>query len=82
MNIKNLLAIITLACFTFSVSSEALHAAWDITVKQKLSLANRYIIPQNCGSITESKLFDSKQIVITIQDLHCHSSLEKHLAMY
>lgn len=38
------------------------------------------IIPSSLGKITSAKYFDSKDIIINIQDLHCHAETQRKIA--
>ncbi|MGA2091633.1 MAG: hypothetical protein ABSH12_09280, partial [Endomicrobiales bacterium] len=38
------------------------------------------LISSDCGRITDEKFFDSNQIVINIQDLHCHAEVQRNIS--
>jgi len=83
MNIKKILSVVTAACFTFSfVFGETLHAALDAPADagRALPALEDFVIPQSCGRITDSKLFGSKQVVVNIQDLHCHPEVQRNIS--
>jgi cellulose synthase/poly-beta-1,6-N-acetylglucosamine synthase-like glycosyltransferase len=86
MNADKICAIITLSCFLFSfVCSEPLQAIVDMRAES--SAAGRFnkpagdlLIPQSCGRITDGRAFGSRQVVINIQDLHCHAEVQRNIA--
>ncbi|MCB4792719.1 MAG: 6-phosphofructokinase, partial [Elusimicrobia bacterium] len=80
---KKLVSIIILTSFLVSfVFNDALHAVLDVKVisKQPLPVLEDFIIPQTSGRVTDSKFFDSKQIIVNIQDLHCHSEVQRNIS--
>ena len=38
------------------------------------------IIPMSLGKVTSAKYFDSEDIIINIQDLHCHAETQRKIA--
>ncbi len=82
MNITKFISIVTLTCFVFcSVLSETLQASLNFN-KGPITCENLEdtIVPQSYGRITDSKIFDSRQIVINIQDLHCHAEVQRNIS--
>jgi nucleoside-diphosphate-sugar epimerase/bisphosphoglycerate-independent phosphoglycerate mutase (AlkP superfamily)/uncharacterized protein with ATP-grasp and redox domains len=84
MNFKKGITLFTLFCFVFSfILSDALHAAVAIkadTEKQLRRNLEEFVISPGFGRITGQKLFDTRQIVINIQDLHCHPGVQHNIA--
>ncbi|MCX5781262.1 MAG: hypothetical protein NT145_00945, partial [Elusimicrobia bacterium] len=75
-------AVFTAACFLFTCTSSSVHAA--IALAQETAaenaLANSSFLPAETGNITDAKFFDSKKIVINIQDLHCNPEAQKNIS--
>ncbi|MCX5782213.1 MAG: hypothetical protein NT145_05865, partial [Elusimicrobia bacterium] len=81
---KKVVAVLTVTAFLFtSVFSQALHALavtdGDITRQVKLTL-DGLTIPYSLGRITDGRCFDSDKVVINIQDLHCHSEVQRNIS--
>ncbi|MBN1621532.1 MAG: hypothetical protein JW871_02960, partial [Endomicrobiales bacterium] len=83
LNFKKIIATITLGCFVFTfVLSQSLHAVVEKKRETRKinSISEEFIIPYTAGRISDAKCFDSDQIVINIQDLHCHPEVQKNIA--
>ncbi|MCX5782446.1 MAG: hypothetical protein NT145_07065, partial [Elusimicrobia bacterium] len=83
MNFKKGVALVTLVLFTFSsVFSGTARAVFDVKIGAKQILENiqDLVIPQSAGRITDGQLFDSKQLVINIQDLHCNPEVQRNIS--
>jgi phosphoglucomutase len=44
------------------------------------SVVSDFVIPYTAGRITDAKCYDSKKVVIHIQDLHCHPEVQRNIA--
>ncbi|MDD2524380.1 MAG: CPBP family intramembrane metalloprotease [Endomicrobiaceae bacterium] len=74
------ISIITTVSFLFTgVFSEIVFASIDI---EKANLNKEILntfIPSSIGRITSAKYYDSDEVVINIQDLHCHVETQKNI---
>src|SRR3972149_3650600 len=76
-------AVVTALCFIYtSVISQALYAAVNTSreVKKFESVLNDFIIPYTQGRITDATYYGTKQVVINIQDLHCHPEVQRNIS--
>jgi len=82
MIFKKAVAVFTVSCFLFSsVFNETLQASLN-AVSSAAATGNldARIVASSCGRITENEEFDSKQIVINVQDLHCHPEVQRNIS--
>jgi hypothetical protein len=72
----------TAACFMLtSVFGQAAGAAAvPVSGKAGTVSVDDPVIPSTAGRITDARCYDSKQVVIHIQDLHCHGDVQKNIA--
>ncbi|MFH1319445.1 MAG: hypothetical protein ABII90_02175 [Bacteroidota bacterium] len=83
IKLKKIISVITLTCFLVSsVFGELLNAtlAMKVEPRKHEQILEDFVIPPGYGRCTDSKLFDSKQIVINIQDLHCHPEVQRNIS--
>ncbi|MGA2090301.1 MAG: hypothetical protein ABSH12_02435 [Endomicrobiales bacterium] len=81
--LNKLVAVLTTLCFIFSsILTQPLRAISMAGPGPVLPavLQEDPFIPSNCGAITEEKYFGSKQVVINIQDLHCHTEVQMNIS--
>lgn len=55
------------------------YAGADIVRKELPKVKSDFSIPSSAGKITASGYYGSDEIVINIQDLHCHSEVQKNI---
>ncbi|MCX5781990.1 MAG: hypothetical protein NT145_04720, partial [Elusimicrobia bacterium] len=83
-NFKKAVAVVTVTAFLFtSVFSQALHAiaVTNGETSQQVKLAlDGLTIPYSLGRITDGRYFGSDKVVINIQDLHCHSEVQRNIS--
>lgn len=82
-NIKKTVAVIVVTCFTFSfILSQPIQAVLEN--KRNSSkfehIFDEFAIPSSTGRITKVKDSGSRQLVINIQDLHCHPEVQRNIA--
>ncbi|MGA2091203.1 MAG: hypothetical protein ABSH12_07085, partial [Endomicrobiales bacterium] len=74
-------AVVTLVCFSItsflSVPAHALNMPSPAITSPG---AENAIIPSDIGRITDEKYFGSQQVVINIQDLHCHPEVQMNIS--
>lgn len=83
MGAKKIASLLTIGSFLLSCGvSERLLAATDPAPPPQLSAPDRnpVLLTQQYGRITDARLSGSGQIVITIQDLHCHPEVQRNIA--
>ena len=82
-NFMKTIAVITTCCFLLtSVTGRAVSAVIE-TTRQTAEIGRMFPgpdLPSTAGRITEAKYFGSKQVVIDIQDLHCHSEVQRNIS--
>ena len=83
MNFKKIVAVLTVILFSYtSIFAGTLRAAFDLPRQAREALSNveDFLIPQSAGRITDGELFNSKQLVINIQDLHCNPEVQHNIS--
>jgi hypothetical protein len=83
MSLKKSITLITISCFLFtSVLSQGLYAMADTErEKQKArAILDGFILPSFIGRVSDARYFGSRKVVINIQDLHCHSEVQRNIA--
>jgi hypothetical protein len=81
--LKTITAILTVSSFFISaVSGQAFAAGIEIlSASNRIQdVFNQLTLPASFGRITQAKSFNSPQIVINIQDLHCHAEVQKNIS--
>ncbi|MCL2143919.1 MAG: sugar phosphate isomerase/epimerase [Endomicrobia bacterium] len=78
-------ALFTLVCFfVSSVFGQAAYASYETDSfaagAADIVKASDSFIPFSAGKVSYAKNFNSKDIVINIQDLHCHGESQKNIA--
>ena len=74
-------AVLTAACFiALSVFGQAVYAVNEAAGASEIVKSSDSFIPFSAGKVTYAKNFNSKDIVINIQDLHCHGEAQKNIA--
>lgn len=82
LTIEKIVAVFTTVAFLFTgIFSNYAYAS----LGQAMSGINNInfatpIIPTSLGKITSAKYFDSEDIIINIQDLHCHAETQRQIA--
>ncbi|MEI8218945.1 MAG: hypothetical protein WCG51_07870, partial [Elusimicrobiota bacterium] len=82
-NAKKSIAILTACCFIYTaVVSPALQAMVSPAVAQPQfkEALEHLIIPSSMGRITNGRYFGSNQVVVNIQDLHCHPEVQRNIS--
>ncbi|MCX5782780.1 MAG: hypothetical protein NT145_08830, partial [Elusimicrobia bacterium] len=83
LNFIKVTALITVVCFFISsVAGQAVSAVLEENrgSKKLEQVFNSLSIPYTAGRITESKYFGSKQVIINVQDLHCHAEVQRNIS--
>jgi len=90
VNLQKTTALFTAFCFLAVFAGQNFAAAPEKTVAEALAQASAVAsvsaafqsqtIPERCGRITETENFSSGQVVVNIQDLHCHPQTQKNIA--
>ncbi|MGA2091229.1 MAG: hypothetical protein ABSH12_07215, partial [Endomicrobiales bacterium] len=81
--LNKFVAVLTMLCFLISsVFAGTLHAiASPVQVSPTVTpLQTEPFVPASFGTVTAEKYFGSKQVVINIQDLHCHPELQMNVS--
>jgi len=74
-------AVLTAACFiASSVFGQIIYAGYNHDSAAEIIKSSDSFIPFSAGKVTYAKNFNSKDIVINIQDLHCHGETQKNIA--
>ena len=89
MNIKNLvnyqklISVITATCLlvSFVVGPTAASAINnEQTTKEYNQIFKEFILPYSYGKISKSHFAGTDRVIINIQDLHCHSKVQKNIS--
>ncbi len=82
VNFTKVAAVITVSCFLLtSVMGHAVSAVLETARETKqfnLAMEN-FAVPHTLGRITDGRYFGSDQVVINIQDLHCHAEVQRNI---
>ena len=78
-------SIFTTICFVISIiCSQTIYAAMPLAntlpLQNSLNTLSDTIIPFNLGRITDAYYANSGDIVISIQDLHCHEQTQRNIS--
>ena len=79
---KKITAVFVMICFLItSVFGSSVFASIGTSIPniENIKIDNS-IIPASLGKITSAKYFDSEDIIINIQDLHCHAETQRKIA--
>jgi len=82
VNFTKVVAVLTVSCFLLtSVMGHAVSAVLETARETKHfnQAIDNFVIPHTLGRITDGKYFGSDQIVINIQDLHCHAEVQRNI---
>ncbi|MCX5779003.1 MAG: hypothetical protein NTU66_07310 [Elusimicrobia bacterium] len=83
MNLRKLIALITVAAFLYSsVIAPVVQAAIRAEPVSPMAIqaAGADFIPAAYGTVTAGASFDSSRVVIAIQDLHCHPEVQHNIS--
>ena len=86
LNIKKSVAVLTTACFLFTMVFS--QGAYAIVTPAPLPVINQntlksiesYLLPFNIGRITDALYTGSDEVVINIQDLHSHAQAQRNIS--
>jgi hypothetical protein len=81
-SVTKTVAVATVSCFLVSfvfgqAVAEVLQTKRD--TKQFQQIFADFAIPHTAGRVTGAKYYGSPEIVINIQDLHCHAEVQKNI---
>jgi phosphoenolpyruvate synthase/pyruvate phosphate dikinase len=79
---KKITAVFVMICFLItSVFGSSVFASIGTSIPNIENIKfDNSIIPTSLGKITSAKYFDSEDIIINIQDLHCHAETQRKIA--
>ena len=82
LNFKKFVAVFTAITFVFTgVFGNSAFASVGSSMPAINTIHfDNPIIPMSLGKITSAKYFDSEDIIINIQDLHCHAETQRKIA--
>jgi protein-tyrosine-phosphatase len=83
MKVQKLITILTTACFLVSfIFAPAIDAGMEM--KREMSdfrqMLDGFVIPPAVGRVSQGKYFGSEQVVVNIQDLHCHPEVQRNIS--
>ncbi|MCX5782415.1 MAG: hypothetical protein NT145_06905 [Elusimicrobia bacterium] len=83
INFVKSVAVITTVCFLLtSVMGHAIASVLENARETKQfneAIDRNFTLPAAFGRITDGKYFGSEQVVINIQDLHCHAEVQRNI---
>lgn len=81
INKSKLCALITLTCFFIAnVCGQFAYASVNFNGAAEVIRSSDSFIPFSSGKISYAKNFGSKDIIVNIQDLHCHGETQRNIA--
>ncbi|MGA2089920.1 MAG: trehalase family glycosidase, partial [Endomicrobiales bacterium] len=83
LDVTKTVSAMTLVCFLISSvlgQGFASFLAQQQETRQLTHVVDGFTLPPYLGKITDARFYGSKEIVINIQDLHCHSEVQKNIS--
>jgi hypothetical protein len=81
--LQKMISVATAGCFLFSfVAAPPAHALIEAgrETRQFNTLLNNFVLPSTLGRVTGLQDFGSGNVVVNIQDLHCHPEVQRNIS--